>query len=135
MENNRKIVQEGLNKRSAKRTKAIIEAEQEVITVQMFNVVNNKVHSASAIFYQPAYREEPVCKANKKPSKKLIRLRNVSAINTCASLAALIILAAMYFIYRTELPIMIVTAALPALMLIYNIVHLTKAQKKLKRRK
>lgn len=131
MENNRKTVQEGLNKRANKRNKAIIEAEQEVITVQMFQVVNTKVPSG-AIFYQPVYREEPVHKANKKPSKKLIRLRNVSVINACASLVAFIIPIILYFIGKTEL---IVTSALPALMFIYNIVHFAKAQKKLKRRK
>lgn len=131
MENNRKIVQEGLNKRSAKRTKAAMEAEQEVITVHMFQVVNTKVPSES-IFYQPPVYQEPVHKANKKPSKKLIRL---TAINVCASTAALVILAVMYFIGKTELSIMIATSVLPALMLIYNIVHFAKAQKKLKWRK
>ena len=133
MENNRKIVQEGLDKRSAKRTKAIIEAEQEGITVQMFQVVNTKIPSG-AIFYQPVYREEPVHKAKKNPSKKIIRLRNVSANNACASLVAFIVPTVLYFIGKTEFPVMGATSALPVLMFIYNIVHFAKAQKKLRRK-
>jgi hypothetical protein len=134
MENNRKIVQDGLNKRASKRSKAIIEAEHEIITVKMFSIVNTNACNAESR-YQSTYIEAPVCKANKKPSKKLIRLRNVSVINACTSFVAFIIATILYFIGKTELLIMIATSALPVLMFIYNIVHFAKAQKKLKWRK
>ena len=116
MEQNRQIVQDGLDKRANKRKKAIVEAEQEVITIQMFK-------------YQPVRNEAPVYK---KPSKKLIRLRNVAIVNMVASFVALTI---PVILYLTEMPCVLATLALPALTLIYNLCIFAKAQKKLKRRK
>ena len=40
MEKNRQIVQKGLDSKKAKRKKSLIEAEQEAITEQIFNIVN-----------------------------------------------------------------------------------------------
>lgn len=40
-EQNRIIVQEGLNKRKAARQSALYDAEQEAITIQIINIVNN----------------------------------------------------------------------------------------------
>ena len=131
MEQNRQIVQDGLDKRANKRKKAIIEAEQEVITIQMFRIVNTNANNAEPK-YQSVRNEVPVYK---RPSKKLIRLRNVSAVNMVASFVALTIPVILYFTNLTEIPCMLATLALPALTLIYNLCIFAKAQKKLKRRK
>lgn len=134
MEQNRQIVQDGLDKRANKRKKAIVEAEQEVITIQMFRIVNTNANNAEPK-HQPVYNEAQVYKANKKPSKKLIKLRNVSVVNMVASFVALNIPVILYFTNITEMPCMLATLALPALTLIYNLCIFAKAQKKLKRRK
>ena len=41
MEQNRQVVQDGLNKRKAARQIALYDAEQEAITIQIINIVNN----------------------------------------------------------------------------------------------
>ena len=134
MEKNRQVVQDGLNKRANKRKQSIREAEQEAITVQMFAIINaNACSDASHI---PAiHMEAPICKTIKKPSKKLIKLRNVAAVNMVASFVAFTIPIVLYAIHLMEISSMFATLALPVLAFIYNLCIFAKAQKKLKRRK
>ena len=134
MEHNRQVVQDGLDKRSNRRKKAIIEAEQEVITIQMFRIVNTNANNAEPK-HQPAYYEAPICKANKKPSKKLIKLRNVSAVNMALSFVALAIPVVLYFTNLMEMIGALATIAIPALAFIYNLCIFVQTQKKLKWRK
>ena len=133
MEKNRQIVQDGLNKRSSKRNKAIIEAEQEGITVQIFNIVNTNANNAKPKPL-PAYMETPVCKTTKRPSKRTIMLRNVSAMNLITSIVALIISIVLYATHLTDLICMIAMAIMPAFMIILNLCIFVNMQKKLKRR-
>jgi len=133
MEQNRKIVQDGLDKRASKRNKAIIEAEQEVITVQIFKIVNTNANNAECK-QQPVYIETPVCKANKKPNKRIAMFRNMSAVNFVVSTVALIISIVLYATHLTDLICMIATSILPVFMIILNLCIFVKMQKKLKRR-
>ena len=131
MEQNRQIVQEGLDKRANKRKKAITEAEQEAITTQMFDIVNTNALTAPKF----AFDEIATSKANKRSKKKSIMIRNMSAINAAVAFLLLVTLTVLYTMCLMEIKPMAVISVLPIIMLIYNLCILTKAQKKLKRRK
>lgn len=64
-EKNRQVVQDGLNKRKARRKKAEEEAYQDSIERQMINVVNNKYAAREA--------EEQECKANELKQAEIER--------------------------------------------------------------
>lgn len=136
MEQNRQIVQNGLDKRKNNRKKAIIEAEQEVITIKMFQIVNTNACNAEEK-YQPVYSETTIRKTDKYPGKRTAMLkkhRTVAVVNIIASLLALIISAVFYVINLTELLYMVAASIPSAFMLIFNLCIFVKAQKKLKRR-
>lgn len=131
MEQNRQIVQDGLDKRASKRKKAITEAEQEAITTQMFDMVNTNALTAPKL----ALNEIPISKAIKRNKKKSIMIRNMSAINAVVAFLLLVTLAVLYTMCLMEIKPMAVVSVLPIIMLIYNLCIFIKAQKKLKRRK
>ena len=128
MEQNRQIVQAGLDNRANKRKKAMMEAEQEVITIQMFKIVN--ANSATAKPH-PVCCESTICKAKKRSHKKTVVLRNISAINMIASILAIGVSVGFNF---GAIPQMIATSVLPVFMFIFNLCMLINAHKKLKRR-
>ena len=133
MEKNRKIVQEGLDKKANKRKQSIREAEQEAFTVQMFAIINANACNAAASI-QPVHIETPIHKAIKKPSKKTVRLRNMSAVNFIVSIVELIISIVLYATSLMDLICFIAVSILPVVMAILNLCILVKTQKKLKRR-
>ena len=135
MEQNRQIVQEGLNKRSSSRKKAIVEAEQEVITVQMFRIVNANADDAD-IRHRVAYNQTIAHKANNRRNKKIAELkknRKKTIVNIIASVLALAVVAVFYVFSLTEMICAIAVSVLPMFMLIFNLCIFAKTQKKLKR--
>ena len=143
MEQNRQIVQEGLDRSASKRKKAIVEAEQEIITVQMFRIVNANAYDAAArqkiadAKQQFARNQVEVTKANNRRNKKIAiikKQRKAIIINEIASMFLLAIAVAFYLTGVTEMLTAAVVFALSMFLFIFNLCLFVKAQKKLKGR-
>jgi hypothetical protein len=135
MEQNRQTVQAGLDKRSSSRKKAIVEAEQEVITIQMFRIVNANADNADNR-HQVVCNQIATTKANHRRNKKIAELkknRKRTLVNIIASILALVVIAVFYAVDLTEIIYAIAISVLPIFMLIFNLCILAKTQKKLKR--
>lgn len=142
MERNRQIVQENLDKKANKRKKAIIDAEQEVITINMFKIVNANADCAEAKRQaERTKRQEErnkmiTCKVNLRNSKRIATIkkrRNTAVVNTIASALALVAPIVFCALGKTELLNMIVTVAPIAFLLIFNLYLVLKTQIKLKK--
>lgn len=139
LERNRQIVQEGLDRRANKRKQRIADAEHEIITINMFQIINTNAHDAEERRKAEqnaarAYNEMVAQKANKKLSQKIAMLkqrRNVSVTNTIASLLMLIASAVFFVVGLTELSYMIVTSVMSAFVFTFNLCIFVTTQKKL----
>lgn len=140
MERNRQIVQEGLDRRANKRRQKIADAEHEVITIRMFQIINNnaavadEVQRKAAYDATLAYNAMMAQKANKKRNKRIATLkkhRAISVVNVSVSLLVLTISVVFYAIHLTEILYAIVTAVPAIFTLIFNLCIFVTTQKKL----
>lgn len=136
MEKNRQTVQEGLENRANKRKKAIIEAEHEVITIQMFRIVNANANDAD-VKRQMARNQIAIKRETNRRNKRIEMLkkqRKAALLNMGASTLAFAIAAVLYVIGVREIFYVIATSTLLLFVFIFNLCLLIKAQKKLNRK-
>ena len=127
-EQNRQIVQEGLNKRKSNRNKALAEAEQEKLTIQMFYIVNQNASDAEV---QKKKKSEAAI-ANKKKQVRKTKLAAVkrqgkaAIIGLWASVALFGAIGILYVTGITEMWSAIATAMLAVVMFAFNVYALWK---------
>lgn len=139
MERNRQIVQESLDKKANKRKKAIMDAEQEVITINMFKIVNANADCAEAK-RQEERNKMITCKVNLRNSKRsakriaaIKKRRNTAWVNAIVSTLALVAPIVFCALGKTELLNMIATVAPITFCLVFNLYIVLKTQMKLKK--
>lgn len=129
MEQNKQIVQEGLDNNKRKRKEDIADKEHEVITINMFNIINT--HASNEDTKRQIARSQ--IKANDIRNKKIAKYkkrRNEILVNIIAA-AIMILVAALFYIFDvTELLYAAVMAVAPMFMLVFNICKLVNAKKK-----
>ena len=125
-EENKQIVQEGLNKRKAKRKNAQIEAEQEAITSQMIDIVNKNAKAAEV--------QREIRMAERRTNKKIAKLKKEANDATACmwlSVALFAVSTICYAFGLTELWTMIVSVVLELALFGFNIFILAQNAKAL----
>lgn len=129
LEENKKIVQEGLNKRAEKRNKAAKEAEQETITIQIFNIVNK--NASNAEMEKQIVHDALATNKKKKKVAALKRQGNATIKSLYASAILFGMAIILHIVGVTELWSAIATSVLAATMFIFNIIVLIENANKL----
>lgn len=121
-EKNRQVVQDGLNKRKARRKKAEEEAYQESITTQMIDVVNKNAHRAEE--QKQTEINNAISERQKRlHNKKVARLqekRDTALISIFISLMLFAVSAICYATEITELWNVVVAVVLTAIMFVIS---------------
>lgn len=121
-EKNRQVVQDGLNKRKARRKKAEEEAFQESITAQMINIVNKKADNTE--MQKQMEVNKAVAHKVKQHNKKKIAIIKEKRSSAVAGVFITLILFAVsgicYATQITELWNIIAATALTAILFIIN---------------
>lgn len=132
MDQKRQIVQDGLNKRKAKRKQAEIDAEHEAITMKMIDIVNQNARNAEI----KKRAEHAKRKARNLFEKKTIAIKtrnNEIAMSLFAVGVALLLAITLYVTSLTEMWSLIVSAALLMTYAAFNIYALIKNANQLKK--
>lgn len=137
MEQKRQIVQDGLNKRKTKRKQAVVEAEQEALTMQMIDIVNRNARNAEIkkraerAERKERLRIDKITMASKNGNKNI-------ATNLFVAAIILFVAIALYVVHLTELWLLIAVSVLFVAYVAFNIYSLIiniKKLAKLKERK
>jgi hypothetical protein len=137
MEEKRQIVQDGLNKRKTKRKQAIIDAEQDAITMQMIDIVNRNAKRVET----QSQAELAKCQEHKYNKKKISNLNknnDIIIVRLYAFATAFILAIMLYVFHLTQLWSLIASSVLLAIcfafdayILIQNARELAKLKKRM----
>ena len=135
MDQKRQIVQDGLNKRKAKRKQAEIDAEHEALTMQMISIINQNARNAE-IKKRAKRAERAKRKARNLFEKKTIAIKtrnNEITMSLFAVGVALLLAITLYVTSLTEMWSLIMSAALLMMYAVFNIYALIKNANQLKK--
>lgn len=122
-EQNRQVVQEGLDKRKTKRQQDLIDTEQEVITTQMIDIVNRNAYNAKV--------KKQARIAERKRIAVLNKRNNRNVINLYASVITISLAILLYVVDLTKLWSLITSSVLLTAYFAFNIYKIIKNTKEI----